>query len=69
MRPSTTVLETGCSQDKAICTPQAIVIPRRGISREESASSLPAATRFLADTPGFEMTLGTILLCYPARII
>jgi hypothetical protein len=33
-----------------------IVIPKRGFSREESAVSLPAASRFLADEPGFEMT-------------
>ena len=33
-----------------------IVIPKRGVSREESAVSLPVASRFLAGKTGFGMT-------------
>jgi len=36
--------------------PQKLVIPKRGCSREESAVSPPAASRFLAGKPGFGMT-------------
>jgi hypothetical protein len=35
--------------------PCRIVVPERGILREESAVSPPAASRFLADKPGFGM--------------
>jgi len=45
-----------------IVKPERIVIPKSGISREESAVSPPppAATRFLADKPGFGMTRRTL---------
>jgi hypothetical protein len=33
--------------------PRGIVIPKRGISREESAVSPPVESRFLADKTGF----------------
>jgi hypothetical protein len=36
--------------------PSRIVIPKRGISREESGVALPAASRFLAEKTGFGMT-------------
>jgi len=42
--------------------PQRIVIPKRGLSREESVVSLPAESRFFADKSGFGMTRGRLLL-------
>jgi hypothetical protein len=39
---------------------QSIVIPKHLFSREESAVSLPAASRFLADKPGVGMTSGGV---------
>jgi hypothetical protein len=45
-----------------------IVIPKRGILREESAVSPPAASRFLADKPGFGMTRGGCW-CYRLAVI
>jgi len=36
--------------------PQRIVIPKRGLSREESVVSLPAESRFLADKSCAGMT-------------
>ena len=41
--------------------PRRIVIPKRGFSREESAVSLQAESRFLADKPGFGMTRGRVI--------
>jgi hypothetical protein len=40
-----------------------IVILKRGSSREESAVFLPAESRFLADEPGFGMTIPVLVFC------
>jgi hypothetical protein len=37
--------------------------------REESAASLLAASRFLADTPGFGMTRGRVAFAETARLL
>jgi hypothetical protein len=46
---------------RGILLPQGIVIPKRGLWREESAVSAPAESRFLADKPGVGMTRGRVV--------
>jgi hypothetical protein len=45
-----------------------IVIQSAELSREESAASLQAANRFLADRPGFGMTMGGVVLAQIAPL-
>jgi hypothetical protein len=51
-------VKTRAPQVAVECTKQpTLVIPKRGLSRVESAASLLSASRFLADRVGFGVTI------------
>jgi len=49
--------------------PQRIVIPKCGLSREESVVSLPAGSRFLADKSCAGMTRVALLRLQPPTVV